>query len=101
MQNGKDLPAINTIERILECAVCLNWEDFASSSLPTSMQLEYRIGTTHSLDSLKLWSSTSRGYWNLVCEYWMQSSTTHQRGITFTGAYSSPVLTHMLDAIMH
>jgi hypothetical protein len=101
MQNGRDLRAINTIERILECAVCLNWKDFALNSLPMTMQLEYRSGLTHSLDSLKLWSSTSRGYWNLVCEYWMQSSTTHQQGITFTGTYSSPALTRMLDAIMH
>jgi hypothetical protein len=101
MQNGKDLRAINTIERILECAVCLNWKDFALNSLPMTMQLEYRSGLTHSLDSLKLWSSTSRGYWNLVCEYWMQPSATHQQGITFTGTYSSPALTRMLDAIMH
>lgn len=101
MQNGTNLPALNTIGRILECAVCLNWKDLASSSLPTAMRLEYQIGPTHSLESLKLWSSTSRGYWNLVCEYSMQSSTTHQQGTTFIGAYSSPGLTRLLDAIMH
>ena len=101
MQNHKDVQAVNNIERILECAVWLNWKDFASSSLPTAMQLEYRIGPTHSLEFLKLWLSTSRGYWNLVCEYSMQSTTTHQQGITFTETYSSPSLTRMLDAIMH
>jgi hypothetical protein len=101
MPNGKDPQAINTIKHILECAVCLNWKDFVSNSLPLAMQLEYRVGQTRSLESLKLWSSTSRGYWNLVCEYWMQSSTTHQQGITFTGTYSSPGLGRMLDAIMH
>ena len=101
MRKQKDVRAINSIERILECAVWLNWKDFASNSLPLAMQLEYRGGPTHSLDSLKLWSSTARGYWNLVCEYWMQSSTTHQQGITFAGTNSSPALTRMLDAIMH
>ena len=101
MQNGTELPPINTIERILESAVCLNWKDFVSGSLPLAMQLEYRMGPSRSLESLKLWSSTSRGYWNLVCEYWMQSSATHHQGTTFTGTYSSPGLTRMLDAIMH
>lgn len=101
MRNGENPQAVNTIECILECAVCLNWKDIASRSLPTVMQLEYRIGPTHSLEFLKLWSSTSRGYWNLVCEYSMEPTITRQQGITFSGTYSSPGLSRMLDAIMH
>ena len=102
MGGGKDPQSINTIDRILECAVLLNWKDFVSGSLPMAMQLEYRTGApTRSLEFLKLWSSNSRGQRTLICEYWMQLKPTHQQGITFTGTHSSPGLTRMLDTIMH
>jgi len=102
MGGGKDPQVINTIVRILECAVLLNWKDFISDSLPVAMQLEYRTAPpTHSLECLKLWSSNSRGHWKLICQYWMQLKPTHRQGITFTESHSSAGLTRMLDTIMH
>ena len=101
MQNQKDLQAINTIGRILECAVCVNWKDFAGTSSPTAMRFQYRIGPYQLLKHLKLWLSTSRGHWKLVCEYWMEADTKHPSGITFSRNYSSAGLTCMLDAITH
>lgn len=89
-----------TIDRILECAVALNWSGLTQADETTAMQVEYRTGTSHSLEYLKLWSSTTRGVWNLVCEYWMQSSPGHESGATFSGRECSGDFTWMLDAIM-
>ena len=100
MLNAKDSPANNRIDRMLECAVYLNWKDFASDSSPMAMRVEYRTGPTPSLKCLKLWSSVSRGHWKLVCEYWTQPNPIQQQGITFSKSYSSPGLTRMLNAIM-
>ena len=103
-QDGIDInpsvPENTTIDRILECAVALNWNALASTDEATALQVEYRIGPGRSLDYLKLWSSTTRGVWNLLCEYWMQSSSGHESGTTFTGGNHSGDFTWMLDAIM-
>lgn len=64
------------------------------------MQVEYQTGPSHSLEYLKIWSSATRGYWNLVCEYWMQSGSGHESGATFRGREYSGDFTWMLDAIM-
>lgn len=101
MPSGQDPQATNTIDRILESAVHLNWKDLTSDSPPNAVRLEYRTAPTNSLKCLKLWSCVSRGHWKLVCEYWMEAEPTHQQGIMFTKTYSSPGLTRMLDAIMH
>ena len=90
-----------SIDRILECAVALNWNALAHTNGAIALQVEYRIGSGQFLDYLKLWSSTTRGVWHLVCEYWMQSSSTHESGTTFTaGGSNAGDFTWMLDAIM-
>jgi hypothetical protein len=89
-----------TIDRILECAVALNWNGLSQADETTAMQVEYRTGPSHALEYLKLWSSATRGVWNLRCEYWMQSSSGHQSGATFTGREYLGDFTWMLDAIM-
>jgi hypothetical protein len=89
-----------TIDRILECAVALNWNALAGTNEPTAFQVEYRIGPDRSLDYLKLWSTTTRGVWNLICEYWTQSTPGHESGTKFTGGNYSGDFTWMLDAIM-
>ena len=92
--------ATHTIDRILECAVYLNWKDFASDSSPMAVRMEYRTGTTQSLKCLKLWSSASRSHWKFVCEYWTQPNPIQRQGITFSKSHSSPGFTRMLDVIM-
>jgi hypothetical protein len=89
-----------TIDHILECGVTLNWKDLTQPDGATSIQVEYRTSSHHSLDYLKLWSSTKRGYWHLISEYWMHSSTGHESGAIFSGGNYSAGLALMLDAIM-
>lgn len=100
-QISKKYSSQNTsIDRILESAVALNWNALAGTSEATALQIEYRIGPDRSIDYLKLWSSTTRGVWNLICEYWMKSSSGHESGTTFNGGKYSGDFTWMLDAIM-
>jgi hypothetical protein len=100
MRNEEFSREVNAMERILESAVTLNWEDFTTSYTPVAMQMQYRSGPERSLEHLKLWSSASRGHWNLVCEYWVHATKTHVQGVTFSDRYSSAGLTRMLEAIM-
>ena len=93
-------PENTSIDRILECAVALNWSALAQTNETIALQVEYRIEPGRSLDYLKLWSSATRGVWNLVCEYWVQSSSGHESGTTFTRGNYSRDFTWMLDAIM-
>src|SRR6185437_4886399 len=89
-----------TIDRMLECAVTLNWKDLTKSSEATSIQVQYRTGPQHCIEYLKLWSSKQRGYWRLLAEYWMHSGAAHESGVIFIGDNYSADLALMLDAIM-
>jgi hypothetical protein len=80
-----------TIDRILEFAVTLNSKDLTQPDEATSIQVEYRTGLHHSLEYLKLGSSTKRGYWHLIGEYWMHSSTGHQAERLSAAATTQPV----------
>src|SRR5690242_21714133 len=100
MQNEEFSREVHAIDRLLESAVALSWEDLTTSFPPLAMQVEYRSRADGELENLKLWSSPSRGHWTLICEYRMQSTGTHSQGISFTGAYSSAGLAHMFGAIM-
>ena len=88
-----------TIDRILECAVALNWKDLNSDGL-TSIQVQYHVGSGGSLEYLKCWSSRERGYWHLICEYWTKSGSRHESGVTFDGVIKPTDFAWMLDAIM-
>lgn len=98
---GTNAPNANgTFDYALHCAVTANWKDLTLGSPITAMQVEYRTGSARSLEYLKLWCSSVRGHWQLICEYWMQPAGTHQQGVTFAKTYSSAGLVRMLDVIM-
>ena len=90
----------STLDRILECAAVLNWKDLTRAVEEISIQVEYRTAASHELNYVKFWSSTVRGHWHLICEYWMQSSGTRESGVTFHDGVFSSDLAWMLDAIM-
>lgn len=94
-------PSTNiAMNRILECAVILNWSDLMKTSEEGLIHLECRTESGRYLDYLKIWSSETRGYWNLVSEYWMCDSSAHVRGLTFFSGINSEGLTQMLGFIM-
>ena len=86
--------------RLLECAVILSWKDLMQAAQPGLIHIEYPTGPNPSLEYLMIWSSTSRGYWDPVGEYWMCASPSHAGGLTFRNGYYSGELARMLDLVM-
>jgi hypothetical protein len=90
-----------SLERILESAIVVSWNDLVSGAQAGLVHIEYELAPDGTLDSLKVWSSTSRGHWFLVCEYWMSSSPLHGIGIHFHNGYTSKSLADNLEFVMH
>ena len=53
------------LNQILESTVVLNWKDLTKNA-EALIHVEHHIGVECSIDYLRIWSSTARGYWNLV-----------------------------------
>ena len=90
-----------SLERILESAIVVPWNDLVSGAQAGLVHIEYELAPDRTLDSLRVWSSTSRGHWLLVCEYWMSSSPLHGIGIHFHNGYTSKSLADNLEFVMH
>jgi hypothetical protein len=90
------------IDRVLESAVVLSWKDLLQSSDQGVVHVEYATAPEPSLQYLKIWLSTRRGTWDLICEYWISpgSSRVPAAGLTFSNGYYSADLAHMLEHMM-
>ena len=77
------------LDRALEYAVIQNWDQLMPDSTSGLIHIEYQTGRDGSLDFLLIWASTIRGYWNLVCEYWMRPLWNHATGLRFGKKYYS------------
>ena len=78
----------------------VSWLDLMHGAQTGLIHIEYAFATGGTLDYLKLWSSISPGHWLLACEYWMTSSTFHDRGVHFDNGYQSQGLSDILESIM-
>jgi len=47
--------------------VVINWSDLVRGAIPGLVHVEYHVGEERIIDDLRIWSSTARGYWSLVC----------------------------------
>lgn len=90
------------IDRILESAVVLSWKDLLQASEKGLVHVEYGTAPEPSLQYVKIWLSTAKGAWDLICEYWMSPGSTGVRpsGITFSKGHYSAGLEQMLDQMM-
>lgn len=88
------------LERILESAVLASWPDLTSKTKSDLMQIEYGVAASGTLDSLKVWSSITRGHWLLACTYWMSASKFHEKGVHFDNNYASEGFADTLDFVM-
>lgn len=88
------------LERILESAVVIYWDDLMRGTHTGLIHIEYGFGAGGTLDYLNVWSSLSRGHWLLACEYWMSENTFHGAGIGFDNGYQSEGLAHILESVM-
>jgi len=88
------------LNAILESAVFLNWAAFGVASDGGMVQLEYHVGAELSIEYLKIWSSTSRGYLSLVCDYAVAASRPNGAGARFSNGFHSRDLGRFLDSIL-
>ena len=90
------------IQRVLESAVILSWNDLLRTGDGGVIHVEYATAPEVSLQYLKVWQSLKRGGWSLVCEYWMSrgSGRTSPAGLTFNNGFQSEGLSQMLEIIM-
>jgi len=87
------------LDRMLESALILSWQDLPHALEPGLVHIEYAPGTV--LDYLKIWQLVAKGVWNLVCEYWMVLKPAgDQERLTFSNGYHSEGLARMLEEIM-
>jgi len=89
-----------SLERILESAIVVSWEDLMHGAQTGLIHIEYNFAPAATLEYLKVWSSITRGRWFLACEYWMSASKFHSAGIHFENGYQSETLAHILEVIM-
>src|ERR1022692_213289 len=95
----QSLPPQNVqLSQILESAVVLNWSDLVQVASGGLLQVEYHIGGERSVDSLKMWCNTTRGYWSLVCDYSVNPGWSN--GPRFSNGFHSRDLGRLLESIM-
>jgi hypothetical protein len=88
------------LERVLESAVVVSWTDLIHGIQSGLVHIEYGLSPSGTLDDLQVWSSIRRGYWLLVCSYWMFPSELHDGGVHFDNGYQSERLAHILAVVM-
>ena len=64
------------------------------------VQIEYHVGAEHSIEYLKIWSATTRGYLSLVCDYAVAAHRPNGAGARFTNGFHSRDLGRFLDSIL-
>lgn len=90
------------IKDLLGSAIVVSWKELLQSSLTGVVQVEYGTAPEPSLQYVKVWLSTARGNWELVCEYWMSAGTqrTPAIGLTFSNGFYSECLARMLQDVL-
>jgi hypothetical protein len=88
------------LDKALQLAVILAWEDLLKVTKPCSARVEYRCEPGIPLDYLSVWSDRVGGYEDRVCDYWTWTSSDHPSGVRFTNKHHSEKLAQTLDFIM-
>ena len=88
------------LDKALEFAVILAWEDLMKTATPCSVRVEYRSELGTLLDYLSIWSVRAEGHQHLVCDYWTWTSPAHPSGIRFRNGHHSHELAQALEFIM-
>jgi hypothetical protein len=97
-----DLPVIvnPSLEQSLENTVILSWNELMPTAVSGVIQVEYHLGPEHLLEYLKVWASSKRGQWNLICEYWKSSLWSNMPCISFGAGYGPGAFSSRLEHVM-
>lgn len=96
------LPVVSkpSFDFALESAVSLSWNELMPASPNGIINVEYHSNPGHLLEYLKVWKSSERGYWSLICEYWKTSPWSHAPGISFGKGYGPGEFSRRLEDVM-
>jgi hypothetical protein len=84
------------LDRTLQAAVVQSWEELMPGSPSGQIHVEYQTGSNGALEFLRIWSSSVRGHWDLICEMWLQALWSNAVGLRFANNYRSAALTTAL-----
>lgn len=84
----------------LENAVVANWNELMPVASVGVINVEYHAGPESLLEYVKVWASSERGYWSLICEYWKGSLWNHIPGISFGKGYRAGNFSLRLEGIV-
>jgi hypothetical protein len=87
-----------SLDHVLESAVVLNWKDLVQGQADGIVQIEYHVAAERSVDCLKMWCSTPRGYSSLICNYSVNPGWSS--GPCFSNGFHSRDLGRLLESIM-
>ncbi len=95
-----DLQVTDTkrLDRRLEAAVSQTWLDLLPGAPSGQFQIEYETDDKGGLEFLKVWASTIKGHWNLVCEMWLQALWSNSVGLRFANDFHSEALAASLES---
>jgi hypothetical protein len=65
--------------------------------VPSQVHIEYQTGSDGALELVRIWASTVRGHWKLVCEMWLQALWSNAIGLRFANRYHSTTLADALS----
>src|SRR5512142_112978 len=101
MADVEDLRAVETLQldRTLESIVQVHWNALMPAKNAGQIQVEYRTDSDGRLQYLKIWASTERGRWDLVCEQWITAAWSHVPSLRFSPRYYSEALGRTLEVV--
>jgi hypothetical protein len=87
------------LDELLVAAIIASWPDLMPKE-PGSIHVEYDFAETGSLNYLQVWSSTRRGYWQLICTYCVSRWDRKNDRVIFENGYLSKRLSEFLEILM-
>ena len=90
-----------SLDEMLTNAVVMHWKEFGATS-DALLHVEYhRLPSHRGVDYFRVWSSTTHGEWDLVCQYGLSEDQEGRLGtVTFHPPFYSANLGQMFMAIM-
>lgn len=88
------------LDKALQFAMTLAWDDLLKASQPRSVRVEYHGKPGIFLDSVSVWSAKAWGYHDLLCDYWTSAPSSHPSGVCFENGRGSVKLAETLGFIM-
>lgn len=89
-----------SLEVALKDSVVLSWNELMPSTPNGVINVEYHTGPEHLLEYLKVWASSERGYWTMICEYWKSSIWSNAPGMSFGKGYGPGGFSKKLENVM-